>query len=86
MYYYLLDTQDLNMFAHRTVYLAFYEGGAPSREIFSVNPEDGSISFAEGYEGPQALFTLPLDESKADPAAVEQFMDESGFDREWFTS
>ena len=48
--------------------------------------EDGTIAFAENFEGPRALFTLPLDESKADPAAVEQFMDESGFDREWFTS
>ena len=78
VYYYLLDTQDLNMFAHRTVYLAFYEGGAPSREIFSVNPEDGSISFAEGYEGPQALFTLPLDPSKADPAAADAFVESTG--------
>ena len=29
VYYYLLDTQSLEMFADRTVYMAFYEGGAP---------------------------------------------------------
>ena len=38
------------------------------------------------FEGPHALFTLPLDASKANPAAVEQFIDDSGFDREWFTT
>ncbi len=83
-YYYLLDVQNLEMFADHTVYLAFYEGSVPSREIFRVE-EDGTIAFAEGFEGPHALFTLPLDSGKANPAAVEAFMDESGFDREWFT-
>ena len=40
--------------------------------------EDGSIAFAEGIAGPHALFTLPLDESKADPAAVGDFLESSG--------
>ena len=83
--YYLLDTQNIEMFADHTVYMAFYQGRMPDQDIFTI-AEDGTIAFAESFEGPQALFTLPLDESKADPAAVEQFMDESGFDREWFTS
>lgn len=83
--YYLLDTQNIEMFADHTVYMAFYQGMAPDRDTFTV-AEDGTIAFAENFEGPRALFTLPLDESKADPAAVEQFMDDSGFDREWFTS
>lgn len=83
--YYLLDVQSVEMFADHTVYMAFYQGTAPSRETFTM-AEDGAISFAEGFEGPHALFTLPLDKSKADPAAVEKFMDESGFEREWFTT
>lgn len=83
--YYLLDTRSVEMFADRTVYLAFYQGRVPDRNTFTM-AEDGTISFAESFEGPHALFTLPLDKSKADPAAVERFMDESGFDREWFTT
>ena len=75
--YYLLDTQSLEIFADHTVYLAFYQGFLPSRELFSM-AEDGSIAFAEGITGPHALFTLPLDESKADPAAVEDFLESSG--------
>ena len=75
--YYLLDTQSLEIFADHTVYLAFYQGFLPSRELFSM-AEDGSIAFAEGITGPHALFTLPLDESKADPAAVDDFLESSG--------
>ena len=83
--YYLLDVENLEMFADHTVYLAFYQGGAPGQEIFTM-AGDGFISFAEDFNGPQALFTLPLDQSKADPAAVEQFMEDSGFDQDWFTT
>lgn len=82
-YYYLLDTQDLGMFADRTVYLAFYEGGAPDSSIFTV-AEDGSISFAEDFEGVHALFTLPLDPALADPAAAEAFVEDTGLNH-WFT-
>ena len=77
VYYYLLDTQSLEMFADRTVYMAFYEGGAPSNSIFTM-AEDGSISFASDFEGVQALFTLPLDASKADPAAADAFVESTG--------
>lgn len=83
--YYLLDTRNVEMFADHTVYLAFYQGTVPSQETFTM-AEDGTISFVEEIEGPHALFTLPLDKSQADPAAVEQFILNSGFDREWFTT
>ena len=77
VYYYLLDTASLEMFADRTVYMAFYEGMAPSNSIFQL-AEDGSISYAEDFEGVQALFTLPLDPSKADPAAADAFIASTG--------
>ena len=83
--YYLLDVRSIEMFADHTVYLAFYQGTVPGRDTFTM-AEDGTISFAENFEGPHAMFTLPLDQSKADPAAVERFMDGSGFDRDWFTT
>lgn len=83
--YYLLDVRSVEMFADHTVYLAFYQGAVPGLDTFTM-AEDGTISFAEDFEGPHALFTLPLDKSKADPAAVERFMDESGFDQEYFTT
>lgn len=85
VYYYLLDVKNLEMFADHTVYLAFYEGRTPSKEIFTV-AQDGTISFAESFEAPHALFTLPLEQSKADATAVEQFIQDSGLEPEWFTN
>lgn len=71
--YYLFDTQNLEMFADQTVYLAVYEGNAPSPDIFDM-AEDGAISYTEEYANAGALFTLPLDGDRANPAAVEEFM------------
>lgn len=79
VYYYLLDTQSIEMFADHTVYMAFYEGLTPNNTIFTV-AEDGTISFAEDFTGVHALFTLPLDPSKADPAAARAFVDSTGMD------
>ncbi len=72
--YYLLDTKNLEMFADHTVYLAFFEGFVPNSNIFTMG-EDGTISFAENFTAPHALFELPLDESKADPDAVSALME-----------
>jgi len=72
--YYLLDTRSIEMFADHTVYLAVYQDGlAPSTDQFDV-AADGSLSYAAGHGG--ALFTLPLDPGKADPAAAEAFVEE----------
>lgn len=75
--YYILDVQNLQMFADRTVYLAVYEGGVPTAETFSM-AEDGSISLREGVTG--ALFTLPLDPAQADPEAAQAFLDGLGME------
>jgi len=77
VYYYLLDTRSVEMFADHTVYMAFYEGGAPSNSIFTV-AEDGSIAFRDDFTGVQALFTLPLDPAKADPTAADAFVESTG--------
>lgn len=73
--YYLLDTLDIQMFADRTVYLAVFEGFVPSYNEFSV-AEDGTYALREGVTG--ALFVLPLDESLADPAAAQAFVEGTG--------
>lgn len=77
--YYLYELASIEMFADRTVYFAMYEGGVPGPNIFAM-AEDGSISFMEDYDGPHALFTIPLDESKANPEAVARFFEETGFE------
>ena len=47
----------------------------PSYDIFTM-AEDGSNSFRDDFTLPHAMFTLPLDESKADPAAVQAMLEE----------
>ena len=79
-YYYLLDTQSIEMFANHTVYMAFYEGFVPNSDTFTV-ADDGTIAFADDFTGVHALFTLPLDSAKADPAAAEAFLAE--YDMGW---
>ena len=75
--YYLFDYENLGIFADRTVYLAVYEGFAPSTSIFTM-AGDGTISYAEGYEGVRLMFTLPLDPAKADPEAAQRLLIEQG--------
>ncbi len=79
--YFLIECDNISIFADRTVYIAVYEGMAPDRETFAIN-EDGSISFNEGYTGVRALFEAPLDKSKADPEAVKALLKECGFTEE----
>ncbi len=78
--YYLFDYQSLELFADHTVYLAVYEGFAPSSSDFILS-DDGTISISDSMTGPHALFTLPMDSSKADPAAVEAYFAASGIDK-----
>ncbi len=58
--YIILDCSTLEPYAGHTVYFAAYQGISPGREIFSYDEDSGAIAFAEAYNGPQALFTLPL--------------------------
>lgn len=70
--YYLYEYDSLELFAGRTVYMAVYEGGAPNAELFDIAP-DGTITFSADMSEPHALFTVPLDASKADADAVAEF-------------
>ena len=73
--YCLFDCRNLEMFADHPVRFAIYEGGVPNTDLFSM-AEDGTISLRENVVG--ALFTLPLDESRADPAAAQAFVESTG--------
>lgn len=63
--YYLLVCDSLECFADHTVYLAAFPGThiPPSAELFEFDEATGAIS----PKGEAVLFSLPLDESKADP-------------------
>lgn len=75
--YYIMDIQNLGIFADHTVYLAVYEGGVPSMDLFSMT-RDGAISMRDSVVG--TLFTLPMDKSLADPAAAQALVESTGIE------
>lgn len=73
--YRITECDNVEMFADRGVYLSVSEG-APSSEAYQYNEETGEITRNESYEGVNALFNLPIDVSKADAKAAEQYLKE----------
>lgn len=73
--YYIFECESLEVFADHTIYLACYEGMAPSSDMLQM-AQNGSISFLDSYAGPHALFTLPLDPAKANPEKAAAIVDQ----------
>lgn len=72
--YRLISCDDVIKFADRKLYLCisntiFYETAA-----FDYNEVTGEIKENENYKGVHVLFDLPVDASKADPAAAEEYL------------
>lgn len=67
--YYLFECDNVEPFADHTVYLAVYPGThiPPSAELFGFDEKTGAIT----AKGEAALFSLPLDKSKADPQRAQ---------------
>lgn len=67
--YYLFECDNVEPFADHTVYLAVYPGThiPPSAELFGFDEGTGAIT----SKGEAAMFTLPLDERKADPQKAQ---------------
>lgn len=77
--YFLIECGSIEIFADKQVYIAAYEGGAPSSDLFNIS-ENGAISFNESYTGTKALFEIPLDKSKANPDAVNALLEKHGYE------
>ena len=75
--YYLWDFTDLEVFADRKIYLAGFGGIAPGPDKFVLN-SDGSIGFADGYEGIKVMFEIQLDAAKANPEKASEMLGNMG--------
>jgi len=76
--YVLLENTNLELLADHRAAFAVWDGFAPGSDTFQVN-EDGSIAWAESmHSTPRAMFNLPLDPSKSDPARLAQILAEHG--------
>lgn len=73
--YRITECDNIEMFADRGLYLSVMDG-APSAEAYQYDEKTGEITRKETYEGVNALFKLPIDESKANPEEAEKFLEE----------
>lgn len=74
--YRLMEMDNIEIFADKGIYVGvssgtFYDAGA-----YLYDESTGKISRNEDYAGVNALFELPVDQSKADPAAAAAYLEE----------
>lgn len=73
--YRITECDSVEMFADKGVYISVSDG-VPSSDAYQFNEKTGEITRNESYKGVNALFNLPIDESKADPKAAEKYLKE----------
>ncbi|MDE6386179.1 MAG: hypothetical protein K2L82_00040 [Lachnospiraceae bacterium] len=74
--YRLLEMDNIEMFADRGIYVGVNSGSFYDSEAYNYDANTGEMSCNENYTGVNALFKLPVDTSKADPAAAEAYLKE----------
>lgn len=72
--YRIAECNNVEMFADRPVYLCVNDGTFYNNDAYVYDEESGTISRNEDYQGVNALFSLPLDKSKADKEAAENYV------------
>lgn len=74
--YRIVECDNIEIFADRGLYLSVNDGTFFESSAYVMDPVSGEISRNEAYDGVNALFRLPIDASKADPAAAEVYIRE----------
>lgn len=72
--YRLTEVSNIEIFADHELYLGVSSGKFYNKKAFLYDEITGSITRTENFDGVNALFRLPLDSQKADPAAAELFL------------
>lgn len=72
--YRIVECDNVEMFADRGLYLSVNDGTFFENSAYQMDPATGVITRNESYDGVNALFRLPIDASKADPAAAEAYI------------
>lgn len=74
--YRMTEMNNVEMFADKGIYFGVNSGSFYEAEAFRFNEATGEITRNENFDGVNALFTVPIDKSKGDPAAAEAFLRE----------
>lgn len=73
--YRLLECDNVEIFADHDLYFCVSEGTFYNTEAYQYDEETGKISRNESYRGLNALFELPMDDSKADPEKAIEYIE-----------
>lgn len=74
--YRLISCDDVIPFADRELYLCISDTTFYDTNAYQYDENSGKISRKEEYSGINLLFSLPVDNSKADPVAAERYLKE----------
>lgn len=72
--YRILDMDNIEMFADQGIYVGVSSGTFYDNEAYIYDESTGEMSRNIGYGGVNALFSLPVDKSKADPEAAAAYL------------
>lgn len=72
--YRIAECDNVEIFADRKIYLCVSDGSFYNIEAYQYDENSGDISRNESYQGVNALFTLPLDQKKADQQAAAEYL------------
>lgn len=72
--YRLTECDNVEMFADKGIYLGVMDSTFYNVQAYHYDKETGEISRNEGYDGLNALFSVPMDASKADPQAAANYL------------
>lgn len=74
--YRIFECDEITIFADRGLYLGVNTGSiSDQRGAFIYNEQTGELRANPDYDGSSAVFTLPVDESLADPVKAQEYLD-----------
>lgn len=73
--YYLSEWDNIEAFAKRGVYLGVLHNTFLNNTVYNFDEKTGEITRNKDYKGMNVLFTVPMDESKADEAAADALLE-----------
>lgn len=73
--YRIMECDNVEIFAHRGLYIGVNEGIAPHLNAFVIDEETGEITRNESYEGVSALFELPIPAFKGNEEAAKAYLE-----------
>lgn len=71
--YRMLECDNVEIFAHKGLYIGVNDGNVPNPAAFLVDEATGEITENPSYEGVSAVFNLPIPAFKGDEEAVEAY-------------